>query len=152
MKNYLIITIAALLLFSCGKDTEIYLKVVENIEDCENIRDCIQFSDNRGDAVSNRGNPEVFTSKVNSGKRVTWMGAKDSEPKIEILEVNFKEEMADNINILKEKNMKAKDGIVIGKVKPKKDGIKDGSIEYYTIVFSIDGIKYTIDPKIKYHQ
>ena len=160
MKNYFFITIAAvLMLFSCDKeknghkDTEIYLKVIKNIKDCQDIKDCIQFSDNRGDSVSVPGKPEVFTSKVNPDKWVKWMSAKDSDPKIEILEVYFKE-VDGNVDILKEKKMKAKekDSIVIGKVKPKKDSIKNLSIEYYTIVFSIDGIKDTIDPKLEFHR
>ena len=157
MKNYLILAIVVLLLFSFGRerrrDTKIYLKVIKNIKNCENIKDCIQFSDNRGAAVSIPGNPEAFTSKVNSRKWVTWMGAKDSEAKIKILEVYFKE-VEGNINVLKEKKMKAKenDSIVIGKVKRKKDGIEDLSEEYYSIVFSINGIKDTIDPKLEYHR
>lgn len=159
MKNYFILTLAFLLLLSCDKeknnykDTEIYLKVIYNVKDCQDIKDCIQFSDNWGDSVSVPGKPELFTSKVNPDKWVTWMSAKDSEPKIKILEVYFKD-VDGNVDILKETKMKAKDkdSIVIGKVKPKKDSIKNLSIEYYTIVFSINGIKDTIDPKLEYHR
>jgi len=153
MKNYLILAIASLVLFSCDKnkdkDTEIYLKVIKNINDCEDIKDCIQFSDNRGNAVSIPGNPEVFTSKVNAGKWVIWMGANDSDPKIEIIEVNFKE-VTGSKNILEKTKMKEKDGIVRGKVKPK-DSLKKNTIEFYSITFKIDNVEYTIDPKLEYH-
>ena len=153
MKNYLILAIASLVLFSCDKnkdkDTEIYLKVIKNINNCEDIKDCIQFSDNRGNAVSKIGNPEVFTSKVNAGKWVIWMGANDSDPKIEIIEVNFKE-VTGSENILEKMKMKETDGIVRGKVKPK-DSVKDATIEFYSITLKIDNVEYTIDPKLKFH-
>jgi hypothetical protein len=152
MKNYVIITITILLLLSCGKknkDTEIYLKVINNIEDCTDIKDCIQFSDNRGNAVSLPGKPEVFTSKVNAGKWVIWMGANDSDPKIEIIEVNFKE-VTGSKNILEKTKMKEKDGIVRGKVKPK-DSLHKDDIEFYSITFKINNVEYTIDPKLEYH-
>ena len=156
MKNYFMIIVAALLLISCNKeknnykDTEIYLKVIKNINDCKDINDCIQFSDNRGDAVSIPGKPEDFTSKVNPDKWVIWMGAKESEPKIQIMEVNFKE-AAGSENILHDKKMKEKDGIVTGKVKPK-DSVKNLAKEFYSITFKIDSVEYTIDPKLEYHR
>ena len=156
MKNYSIIIIAALVLFSCQnqkekyKDTEIYLRVIKNIEDCDDIKDCIEFSDNRSSIVSKPGQPEAFVSKVNPDKTVLWMGHKDSEPKISVLEVNFKE-INGSENILKEKKMKSKDGIVRGKVKPK-DSVKQLSIEFYSITFKIDTVEYTIDPKLEYHK
>ena len=95
------------------------------------------------------GKPEVFTSKVNGGKRVIWMGAKDSDPKIEIIEVNFKE-VRGSKNILEKKKMQGKDGIVRGKVKPK-DSLDQRDIEFYSITFKIDNVEYTIDPKLEFH-
>ena len=163
MKNYLLIAFAVLLLFSCNnkktnqqirtliqqdKNTEIYLKVINNINNCESIEDCIQFSDNRGD-VSELSKTEVFTSIVNADKKVIWMGAENSVPKIEIIEVNFKD-VTGSKNILEEKKMKGKKGIVIGKVKPK-DSLKFNDIEFYSITFKIDNVEYTIDPKLEYH-
>lgn len=155
MKNYSIIVITALFLFSCNnqekhKDTEIYLKVIKNIEDCDDIEDCIEFSDNRSGTVSKPGQSEEFVSKVNPDKWVIWKGHKDSEPEISIIEVNFKE-INGSENILKEKKMKEKDGIVRGKVKPK-DSVKNLTIEFYSITFKIDTVEYTIDPKLEYHK
>jgi len=166
MKYYLIITLAVLLIFSCNNkknnqkkinndsydtevkdtikhmNTEIYLTV---ITDCEPLtKYCIEFSDNRGDPVSIQGLQQYFTSKVNPGKKVIWMSAADSDPKINIIEVNFKS----GDSILEKKHMNAKDSVVVGKVK--KNG-KNKSNEFYNITFSIGNDTIVIDPIIQLH-
>jgi hypothetical protein len=153
MKNYIIITVAVLLIFSCDKenknykDTEIYVKVINNIKDCQDIKDCIQFSDNRGGAVSIPGSQKFYTSIVNPGKKVTWMG-KDSIYKIDIIDVSFKP-LDGSTDILKSKPQK-ESGTVVGKVKDK-GGNENLSNEFYKITFSINNDTITIDPVIQLH-
>ena len=170
MKNYLILAIAVLLIFSCNdkktskekpmnntnskenpmdttkyKNTEIYLTV---IKDCEPITiDCIQFSDNRGGAVSIPGSQEFFTSIVNPGKKVTWMG-KDTIYTIDIIDVSFKPNNGSTA-ILKSKPSKI-NGTIVGKVKDK-GGDTNFSNEFYTITISIKKDTITIDPVIQLH-
>lgn len=166
MKNYLLFTLAFLLLFSCKKnttdpdantpipkDTKIYLTVIKEITDKDDIRNCIQFSDNRDSLVSIPGHPEYFISKVNPGKKVIWMGPKESKKEskkdIKIIEVNFKDTTG-STDILEAVKMKEKNGVVEGKVKMK-GANKILSNEFYSITFSVDGVEYSIDPVIQLH-
>ena len=156
MKNFAIITIAAFILFSCNSnstnavaDTEIYLKVIKDITPGVNIRDCIQFSDNRGSAHSLPSFPEYFMTRVNAGKKVTWMSAPDSDPKVGILEVTFKENKI-STNILNEIYIRGVKGIATATVK-KKGEVKNLSNEFYNITIMIDNKVYTIDPLLQFH-
>lgn len=157
MRNFSMIITAFLILCSCNVkntnevgDTEIYLKVVKDINPDVNIRDCIEFSDNRGSAHSLPSFPEYFMTRVNSGKKVTWMSAPDSEPKINIMEVNFKPNNF-SVNILEDAYLKGKNGIVTAKVKQKGE-VKNLSNEFYNITFSINNKVYTIDPILQFHE
>ncbi len=148
--------IIAIMLFGCNTknantvaDTEIYLKVVKDVTPGVNIRDCIEFSDNRGSAYSLPGFPEYFMTRVNAGKKITWLSAPDSDPKINIIEVNFKENKV-STNILKEIYISGKNGIVTTTVKKKGD-VKNLSNEFYSITFSINHKVYTIDPILQFH-
>lgn len=129
------------------KDTEIYLTVIKEITKETDIKDCIQFSDNRDDLVSIPGYPEYFISKVNPSKKVTWMGSKDSDPSIKIIEVNFKSKIG-STDILEKVKMKEKNGVVEGKVKMKGENLSN---EFYSITFSINNDTITIDPVIQLH-
>jgi hypothetical protein len=158
MKNYLILVIALLLFFSCSqekenKNTEIYVTVIKQIptDSIIDIKEYIQFSDNRGNKPSLGDSLEKFTSIVNPGKKVKWKEGKNSLQKVKITEINFKE-IKGNINILEKKTMRddSISGQVIGKVKKKRQ-VKDGSEEQYSISFEIDSENYTIDPIIKFH-
>ncbi len=156
MKNFAIITIAAFILFSCNSkntnavaDTEIYLKVIKNITPGVNIRDCIEFSDNRGSAHSLPSFPEYFMTRVNAGKKVTWMSAPDSDPKVKIVEVNFKENKI-STNILKETYIRGANGIATTTVKKKGD-VTNLSNEFYSITILINNKVYTIDPILQFH-
>jgi len=157
MRNFLMIVTASLLLCSCNVkntnevgDTEIYLKVVKDINPNVKIRDCIEFSDNRGSAHSLPGFPEYFMSRVNAGKKVTWMSDPDSETKINIMEVNFKPNNV-SVNVLDATYIKGKNGIVTSKVKQKGE-IKNLSNEFYNITFAINNKVYTIDPILQFHE
>jgi len=156
MKNFAIITIAAFILFSCNSknanavaDTEIYLKVIKDITPGVNIRDCIEFSDNRGSAHSLPSFPEYFMTRVNAGKKVTWMSAPDSDPKVKIVEVNFKENKI-STNILKETYIRGANGIATTTVKKKGD-VTNLSNEFYSIAILINNKVYTIDPILQFH-
>ncbi|MDN3642843.1 hypothetical protein QWY87_09045 [Lutimonas halocynthiae] len=156
MRKYLIIVIAALVLYSCNTknstavgDTEIYLKVIKDITPDANIRDCIEFSDNRGSAHSLPSFPEYFMTRVNAGKKVTWMSSPDSDPKILILEVNFKPNKV-STPILIDGYIKGENGIATSIVK-KKGEVKNLSNEFYNITFSINNKVYTIDPILQFH-
>ncbi len=156
MKNFAIITIAAFILFSCNSkntnavaDTEIYLKVIKDVTPGVNIRDCIQFSDNRGSAHSLPSFPEYFMTRVNAGKKVTWMTAPDSDPKVSILEVTFKENKI-STNILNDIYIRGVNGIATTTVKKKGD-VKNLSNEFYNITIMINNKVYTIDPLLQFH-
>lgn len=156
MKKYSIIVIAALILCSCNNknsnsvsDTEIYLKVIKDIGPDSNIRDCIEFSDNRGSAHSLPSFPEYFMTRVNAGKKVTWMGSPDSDPKILIMEVNFKPNKVSTL-ILEEELLSNEKGIVTSRVKKKGD-VKNLSNQFYNITFYINNKVYTIDPILQFH-
>ena len=157
MKNYSIIVITAILLFSCNSkntnyvgDTEIYLKVIKEIGPNSNIKECIEFSDNRGSAHSLPGFPEYFMTRVNSGRKVTWMSAPDSEPKIGILEVNFKPNNL-SVDILEESYIRGKNGIVSSNVKQKGE-VENLSHEFYNITLMINNKVYIIDPILQFHE
>lgn len=157
MKNYTIIIVTAFILLSCNtkstntvKDTEIYLKLIKDISPGVNIRDCIEFSDNRGSAHSLPGFPDYFMSRVNAGKKVTWMSAPGSDPKIIIIEVNFKPNNV-STDLLKEKYIRGKHGIVSSTVK-EKGAVKNLSNEFYSISFSINNKVFTIDPILQFHE
>lgn len=146
----------ASILISCStnntdkvSDTEIYLKVIKDIRPGVNIRECIEFSDNRGSAHSLPGFPEYFMTKVNAGKKVTWMSAPDSDPVIQIVEVNFKENKI-STNILEETYIRGKNGIASSGVK-KKGEVPNLTNEFYTISISINNKVYTIDPILQFH-
>lgn len=156
MRKYSIIMIAALFLYSCNSkksntigDTEIYLKVIKDITPDANIRDCIEFSDNRGSAHSLPSFPEYFITRVNAGKKVTWMSAPDSDPKINIIEVNFKPNKVSTL-ILEEDLLNDEKGIVTSRVK-KKGEVKNLSNQFYNITFYVNNKVYTIDPILQFH-
>lgn len=156
MKKFTFLIIVAFMLNSCNSnntntviDTEIYLKVIKDIRPGVNIRDCIEFSDNRGSAHSLPSFPEYFMTRVNAGKKVTWMSAPDSNIKINILEVNFKENKI-SVNILNDTYIRGKNGIVSTTVM-KKGKVKHLSNEFYNITFSINNKVYTIDPILQFH-
>ncbi len=154
MKNFTLLIIASFLLISCNSnntntviDTEIYLKVIKDIRPGINIRDCIEFSDNRGSAHSLASFPEYFMTRVNAGKKVTWMSAPDSN--IKIVEVNFKENKI-SVNILNDTYIRGKNGKASTTVM-KKGKVKHLSNEFYNITFSINNKVYTIDPILQFH-
>jgi len=156
MKNYLILSIAVLLLFSCSqenKNTEIYVTVIKQIptDSVIDIKNYIEFTDNRGGKSSLDVGLEKFTSIVNPGKIVKWKKGRNSLQKVKVIEIKFKE-LPGNVNILDKKTMTddSTPGQVNGKVK-KKDLVPVGSEEQYSISFEINKVIYTIDPIIRLH-
>jgi len=161
MKKYVILILLAIISFNCekekqigetdkDKDTEIYLKVIREISPGISIEECIQFSDNRSQVVSIPGRSEYFTSIVNPNKSVTWMGAADSDPEIDIIEVELKQTEG-STQVLKQKKIKKSNGFVTGKVKDKGE-IPNLSYQLYKITFVIQGDTLTIDPALQLHQ
>ena len=157
MRNFSIIIVTALLLIGCNPknanyvgDTEIYVKIIKEIGPNSNIKECIEFSDNRGSAHSLPGFPEYFMTRVNSGKKVTWMSHPDSEPKIGILEVNFKPNDLSK-NILENTYLRGKKGIVSANVK-QKGKVRNLSYEFYNITLMVNNKIYTIDPILQFHE
>ncbi|MGI9531537.1 hypothetical protein [Lutimonas sp.] len=156
MKKSIIILLMASVLISCNSnntnkvsDTEIYLKVIKDIRPGVNIRECIEFSDNRGSAHSLPGFPEYFMTKVYAGKKVTWMSSPDSDQTIQIIEVNFKENNI-STNILEETYIRGKKGKVSAMVK-KKGEVPNLANQFYNISISINNKVYTIDPILQFH-
>ncbi len=156
MKRSIIIAVLTLILISCNgnntnkvSDTEIYVKMIKDIRPGVNIRDCIQFSDNRGSAHSLPGFPEYFMTRVNAGKKVTWMSAPDSDPVVQILEVNFKQN-DHSTNILTEDYFRGKNGKVTAEVK-KNGEVPHLSNQFYNMLVLIDNKVYTIDPILQFH-
>lgn len=158
MKNYILIFALGLMLFSCKctdvsndhRPTEIYLTVICEITNESNIKDCIRFSDNRDNKVSLTGLPEYFTSEVNPNQPVTWKGVNNSYPKVEVLEVNFKNKTG-GVLVMDKMNYTGNNGVVRGKVKNKGE-VPNLSSQFYSITFSVDNVTYTIDPVVQFHE
>jgi len=118
----------------------------------ETIYDYVQLSDNHGNISSNNETSiTAFTSPVFKNKKVKWEFQKNEKNmKIKIK----KKETSDNKELIKDKKDGEK-GSVIYEVKAKdKDGkdFKEGDMEYYNIVITIDGKEYPpIDPVLEWH-
>ena len=165
MKNYLLVLFAFLLLAGCrskylteddnNKHTFIYIKVIkeipEAIPDNNSIYDYIQLFDNHGNfAINNEDSIRNFTSPVYKNRKVKWKKSKGAATnRISRIEINPK---SGSKNFLQDKKI-IKDGIEF-KVKAKDEkGVpfKKGDLETYTIIITINGIDYPIDPIITYH-
>ena len=100
----------------------------------------------------NKDAPCDFNTPVDKGRTVKWIGLPDSNntKPIEIsidyvLMINGKGKQ-----ILKSKTYSRDSGnTVLGKVK--KSGVKNGDIEDYYIVYSVNGKAFILDPKIEAH-
>ncbi len=155
MKNYLLIGVVLLLLISCNnnkyKNTTVYLKLIKEIpkDSVVDLSNYIQFSDNRENNKSELVKPSEFTSIVNPGKKVKWKSANGSIEKIKIIEILFKD-MKGNVDILEDTVLKSDPDEVERKVK--ETGVDNKSQEHYSIVFSINKVKDTIDPVLEYHK
>jgi len=169
MKNYLLISLAFLLLLACkgekqdlaspeaeliSKHVTIYLMLINEIPDgVTDPKDYIQFYV-EGDSVGSIiGKPNEFTTTVFAGKKVKWKSAQESI--IKIKEIIFKK-VDGNINILESGNISDDPtNDVERKVKTNdKNGdieLKNGDIELYGLKIKIKNKEYEIDPRLKYH-
>jgi len=77
------------------------------------------------------------------------MSAPDSDPKVGILEVTFKENKI-STNILNENYIRGAKGIATATVK-KKGEVKNLSNEFYSITILVNNKVYTIDPLLQFH-
>ena len=110
---------------------------------------------NSNQAVTSGFDPKYpcnFTTPVDKGKTIKWIGLADSNNtesvKISIdyvLMINGKGKQ-----ILKSKTYgRGSDDTVLGQVK--KGSIKKGDIEFYYIIYSVDGKAFILDPRIEIH-
>ena len=112
-----------------------------------NKKDKIVFSDNRGD-TENPGHPDVYTSKVDSGAKITWKGVNND----------------DNGYTIKISNVVKCGGSVLIVLPPNYHdnkatadvnvGVSSGTEEKYDISFKImngrtEIAEYTIDPRLR---
>lgn len=157
MKNYLILGIAVLLLISCSqkpenKNTEIYVTVIKQIptDRAIDIKNYIEFSDDRGGKPALGDSLEKFTSIVNPGKKVKWKKGRESLQNVKVVEINFKE-VAGSVNILESGNISQDPTKEVERKVKKKSQVSVGSEEQYSISFEINNVVYTIDPIIRLH-
>lgn len=157
MKKYAFLIFISFLFLNCdtGKtggtqDTEIYLNLIKDIGPGEQIKNCVQFSDNRGSTVSLVGFPEYYLTKVNAGKKVSWMSHPDSKTKIEIIEVNFIR-MQNNQNILTSDHQRNKNGMATAEVK-KKGEVENLTNHYYEVSFSINHKVFMLGSILQFHE
>lgn len=99
-----------------------------------------------------KNNPCNFTTIVNKGKNVTWIGIKD--PKCaDDLTINIEYVLMKNTKnkqILKKRNYnRGLADTVTGKVK--NNGVKNGEIEDYYIIYSVNGKAFILDPMLEGH-
>jgi hypothetical protein len=156
MKNYLLISLAFLLLLGCKsekkdqaspKHVTIYLFLIKEIPDgVTDLKDYIQFYVEGEDVGSIIGKPEEFTTIVSEGDKVKWKSAKESIHKIKIKDIIFKPTSV-SIDILESGNTSPDPDEVEKTVK--KNNV--GDIEFYGLEIEIGGNPYKIDPKLEYH-
>ena len=164
MKNYLLISLAFILLLACNgekkgpvlpdknelisKPVTINLMLIKEIpDDVTDLNDYIQFYA-EGDSVGSViGKPNEFTTDVFAGKKVIWKSAKESINKIKVKNIILKD-VAGNINILESGNI-SQDPDEVERI-VKKD-LENGVIEIYGLEIEIEKKPYTIDPKLQYH-
>lgn len=164
MKNYLLISLAFILLLACNgekqpkaapavpelisKPVTINLMLIKEIPDgVDDLNDYIQFYAEGDSCGSVIGKPNEFTTTVFAGKKVKWKSAKESIHKIKVKKLILKD-VAGNINILESGNISQDPDEVERKVK--KD-LENGVIEIYGLEIEIEKKPYTIDPKLQYH-
>lgn len=96
--------------------------------------------------------PCEFTTPVNKGKTVTWIGIADPNCKQDIT-INIEYILMNNAKgkqILKDRNYnRGSSDVVVGKVK--NHGVNNGEIEDYYIVYSVNGDAFILDPKLDPH-
>ena len=97
-------------------------------------------------------NPCEFITPVNKGKKVTWIGIKDSDCKDDLV-INIEYVLMNNAKgkqILKSRNYNRNLGDTVeGSVK--NSGVTNGEIEDYYIVYSVNGKAFILDPKLEGH-
>lgn len=128
------------------KDTNVYLTLLSNLNITEsNVKDKINFSDDRSDPAENPGHPETYLSSVDKNMKITWHGVNWGNSTVKIKEVSKKTNSPADI-LKKDKYTDTNDdGVVVGQVK---DTQVSGD-ETYNVKFTIDGTEYTIDPRLK---
>ena len=160
MKNYLIISLAIILLIACkndkktdppiapemeNKNTFIYVRLIKEIpnDTVINIYDYIQLFDSHGN-FAEKTEIKLFTSTAYSGKKVKWRSAKNSVEKVKIKKIIKKsgEDILENGNISQDPDE------VVRKINK---NLKKDDEEHYSIDIEINNEKYTIDPKLRYH-
>lgn len=123
--------------------------VVLTIDDNGNVINMENDWNNNNSQVFDPQNPCEFTTPVDIGKTITWMGLseKDNNPiNIEYVLMNN----AKGKQILKSKSYnRGQNDAVTGKVKPR--SIRKHDVEYYMIIYSVNDKIYILDPKMEVH-
>lgn len=104
-------------------------------------------------AVFDPKHPCSFTTPVDKGRTIKWIGFPNSDND-KIVEISIDYVLMINgrgKQILKSKTYNRGSGkTVLGRVKTK--GVNNGEIEDYFIIYSVDGKAFILDPKLKYHE
>lgn len=131
-------------------DTNINLAVKANVNAStitqDNVKNMIDFTDNREGDTQDPADPTTWVSKVNKSKKVTWTGTDDPSRNIIFKITGVDREPNFPVQILKKDSYSDKnnDGIVVGQVKD----VDVTGEEHYTVSFTINGNPLSIDPKL----
>lgn len=132
------------------KDTDICLTVKANVNVSTitqaNVKNMIDFTDNRLGDTQDPTDPTTWVSKVNKSKRVNWTGTNDPSRNIIFKITGVSRETTNPVQILKKDSYSDNnnDGIVVGQVKD----VDVTGEESYTVSFTINGTPLSIDPRL----
>ena len=143
------------------RDTYVIVTVETDKIGPKNINNYVVLSDNRGGGPT-PGNPINFVSKVDRGKKITWIGIPKNasvggdDQTVDIKQIEMKKP---NSSILEKTryNDKGDNGVVVGKVKYPRLVVEELQVvpnnlerEGYYITILVNGTDwYTMDPQLE---
>ena len=130
-----------------AKPTKIYMTVDTKKINSENVHDCVEFKDDRGNSKPTKDSKN-FVSLINAGQKVFWYGEPKEVKKdtIKILEIERKSK--DEPEFLE---TKGRDEGQSGAYKASVINAYTEGLESYNITFKIKDKEgdFTVDPKLQ---
>lgn len=127
-----------------GQNTHIRMEVKTEGLQQKNVNTHVKFSDDRNDPEQPEGRPQDYVSTVDRNAKVQWEAfAVNGKDSVEIIEVARKKK--GGAELMKEKHVKPVNGKAIAHIR---DVFVEGE-ELYEVKFRVQGIEYTVDPKLQ---
>lgn len=130
---------------------QIVALTINEAGDVTNMQNLWEYNPNTAKPFD-KHNPCDFSTPVDKGRTVKWIGLPDSN-NTKPIEISIDYVLMINgrgKQILKSKTYNRDSGnTVLGKVK--KSGVQNGDIEDYYIIYSVNGKAYILDPRLEGH-